>query len=61
MLLHFQFVEIHLEKLVIFLEQTTAPQINATAISNMKEKNAETVIGMTTILLTMELMEMLIQ
>ena len=61
MSLHFQFVEIHLEKLVIFLEQTTAPQLNATAILNMKEKNVETVIGVTTILLTMELKEMLIQ
>ena len=61
MQLHFQFVEIRLEKLVIFLEQTTAAQLNATAILNMKEKNVETVIGVTTILLTMELKEMLIQ
>ena len=61
MSLHFQFVEIHLEKLVIFLEQTIVPQLNATAILNMKEKNVETVIGVTTILLTMELKEMLIQ
>ena len=61
MSLHFQFVDIHLEKLVIFLEQTIVPQLNATAILNMKEKNVETVIGVTTILLTMELKEMLIQ
>ena len=61
MSLHFQFVDIHLEKLVIFLEQTIVPQLNATAILNMKEKNVETVIGVTTILLAMEQKEMLIQ